>query len=167
MIELYLPHQKLKSYIFYEKFINLLIIDGKKSKASLLFLAALNLLKYKLLKHLETTSSRAYQAISIGDVVEQAINNCMPSLEVRKVRVAGTTYLVPAMIAKKKQQTLAIRWMIESAKIKKKTSKLTFAECLAQEIFDAFYKQGHARNKRNELHRLAEANRAYIRYRWW
>lgn len=146
-------------FIFSEKFINFLIIDGKKVKAYKLFSLTLEYLQQKTRKHT--------QNVTAPEIIDQAIRNCMPSLEVRKVRVAGTTYLVPAMIPKKKQETLAIRWIIEAAKKKKKTSKLGFAQCLAEEIYDAFSKQGFARTKRNELHRLAEANRAYIRYRWW
>lgn len=147
------------SFIFSEKFINFLIIDGKKIKAYKVFFLMLEFLQQKTRKH--------DQALAAPEIMDQAIRNCMPSLEVRKVRVAGTTYLVPAMIPKKKQETLAIRWIIEAAKKKKKTSKFSFAQCLAEEIYDAFLKQGYARTKRNELHRLAEANRAYIRYRWW
>lgn len=151
---------QLNSFLFSEKFINLLILNGKKVKAYKLFFTMLEFLKQKMEKQSETP-------LCALEIVEHAILNCMPSLEVRKVRVAGTTYLVPAMIPKKKQEALAMRWIIEAAKKKKKTSKLTFAQCLAEEIFDAFLKQGYARTKRNELHRLAEANRAYIRYRWW
>ena len=147
------------SFIFSEKFINFLIIDGKKVKAYKLF--------FLMLEFLQQKTRKQDQALAAPEIMEQAIRNCMPSLEVRKVRVAGTTYLVPAMIPKKKQETLAIRWIIEAAKKKKKTSKFSFAQCLAEEIHDAFLKQGYARTKRNELHRLAEANRAYIRYRWW
>jgi small subunit ribosomal protein S7 len=147
------------SFIFSEKFINFLIIDGKKVKAYKLF--------FLMLESLQKKTRKQAEVLTAPEIMEQAIRNCMPSLEVRKVRVAGTTYLVPAMIPKKKQETLAIRWIIEAAKKKKNTSKLSFAECLAEEVYDAFSKQGYARTKRNELHRLAEANRAYIRYRWW
>lgn len=147
------------SFIFSEKFINFLIIDGKKVKAYKLF--------FLMLEYLQQKTRKQDQIFTAPEIMEQAIRNCMPSLEVRKVRVAGTTYLVPAMIPKKKQETLAIRWIIEAAKKKKKTSKLSFAQCLSEEIYEAFSKQGYARTKRNELHRLAEANRAYIRYRWW
>lgn len=147
------------SSIFSEKFINFLILDGKKIKASKIFFFMLESLQQKTRTQAET--------LSAPEILEQAIQNCMPSLEVRKVRVAGTTYLVPAMIPKKKQEAVAIRWLVEAAKKKKKTSTLSFARCLAEEIYDAFSKQGYARTKRNELHRLAEANRAYIRYRWW
>lgn len=151
---------RLNSFIFSEKFINLLILDGKKTKAYNLFFSTLEFLKQKI----EKQNNKSLSAL---ELVEHAILNCMPNLEVRKVRVAGTTYLVPAMIPKKKQEALAMRWIIEAAKKKKKTSKLNFAQCLADEIYDAFLKQGYAHTKRNELHRLAEANRAYIRYRWW
>ena len=88
-------------------------------------------------------------------------------MEVRKVRRAGTTYSVPAILSVKKQESLALKWIIESAKQRKKTSSFTFSQCLASEILEASKKAGHARLKRDELHRLAEANRAYIRYRWW
>ena len=154
----------LNSFIFSEKFINLLMIDGKKIKAYNLFFKMLEILKEKTGKQKKNELS---SSSSPPIIVEHAILNCMPSLEVRKVRIAGTTYLVPAMIPKKKQEALAMRWIIEAAKKKKKTSKFSFAQCLAEEIHDAFLKQGYARTKRNELHRLAEANRAYIRYRWW
>lgn len=151
---------ELNSFLFSEKFINLLILNGKKIKAYKLFFTMLEFLKQKAEKQNEIS-------LSALEIMEHAILNCMPSLEVRKVRVAGTTYLVPAMIPKKKQEALAMRWIIEAAKKKKKTSRLIFAQCLSDEIFDAFLKQGYARTKRNELHRLAETNRAYIRYRWW
>jgi len=160
-----LKTEELNSFIFTEKFINLLIKDGKKITAYKLFFTMFELLKQKVDK--QNNKSLNINQLSASMIVDQAILNCMPSLEVRKVRVAGTTYLVPAMIAKKKQEALAMRWIIEAAKKKKKVSKLSFAQCLADEIFDAFLKQGYARTKRNELHRLAEANRAYIRYRWW
>ena len=146
-----------KTFVFSEKFVNLLLRDGKKLKAWKIYFTMLELLKSKVVE----------QDLSVFEIVERALNNCTPSLEVRKVRVAGTTYLVPTMISKKKQQAIAMRWIIEAAKKKKKTTKLSFAQCVADEIFDAFLKQGYARTKTNELHHLAEANRASRRYRWW
>lgn len=100
-------------------------------------------------------------------LVKIAINNVKPSLEVRKVRIAGTTYQVPAILEKKKSISQAIRWIIESARTRKNRSKSTFSVCLAEEFLDAFQKQGKARQKRDQLHNIASANRAYIRYRWW
>ena len=96
---------QLNSFLFSEKFINLLILNGKKVKAYKLFFTMLEFLKQKMEKQSETP-------LSALEIVEHAILNCMPSLEVRKVRVAGTTYLVPAMIPKKKQEALAMRLII-------------------------------------------------------
>ena len=100
-------------------------------------------------------------------LISQALENSTPSLEVRKVRVAGSTYLVPSILSKKKQETLALKWLLEAAKKRKKNSNASFAACLADEILDASRKVGYARQKRDELHRIAQANRASIRYRWW
>lgn len=158
-------------YIFSNKFINLLMIDGKKAKASKLFFEMLLFLKKRIDgdsdKKINNLSKSILYDLSTLYYLSQAIQNVMPSVEVRKVRVAGSTYLVPAILSKKRQESLAIKWIIDSAKKKQKSSKLKFGQCLADEIYDAFKKQGQARQKRDELHRLAEANRAYIRYRWW
>jgi small subunit ribosomal protein S7 len=162
--------QQKNYFIFSEKFVNFLMIDGKKLKAYSLYFTTLELIKDKwanLLEKKPGISTDSTKTCSVLEIVSQSMENCMPNLEVRKVRVAGSTYLVPTMISKKKQEAFAMRWIIEAARKKKKITKLTFSQCLADEIFDAFLKQGYARQKRDELHRLAEANRAYIRYRWW
>ena len=110
---------ELNSFLFSEKFINLLILNGKKIKAYKLFFSTLEFLKQKAEKQSENS-------LSALEIVEHAILHCMPSLEVRKVRVAGTTYLVPAMIPKKKQEALAMRWIIEAAKKKEKSKQINF-----------------------------------------
>ncbi len=97
----------------------------------------------------------------------EAVNNVKPSVEVKRVRVYGKIYQVPAIVNEKRQQALAIRWILDSAKKKKKDSNLDFAECLALELFNALKKSGEARKKRNMVHQLAESNRAYIRFKWW
>jgi len=104
----------------------------------------------------------------IINIFEKAILNLQPFFEVKKVRIAGNTYQVPANLSKKRKEKKAMNWLIESAKEKKKknTSK-NFENCLALEIYDAFLKQGTARQKRNDLHKLAEANRAFSHFRWW
>jgi small subunit ribosomal protein S7 len=154
-----------------EKIINLLMKHGKKLQATNLFFETLLLLKKKMTYIPKKTSSSNHtvvsQHVSVLEIVESAIQNVTPYLEVRKVRVAGSTYLVPSILSKKKQESLAIRWLIDSAKKKQKNTRLNFSECFADEIIDASKKQGQARQKRDELHRLAEVNRAYIRYRWW
>lgn len=104
---------------------------------------------------------------SFSNFLLQAINNVKPCLEVRKVRIGRRTYLVPAILSEKRQETLAIKWIIDASRAKKKNGKYPFVEYLASELFDAYFKQGLARQKRNELHKLAQSNRAHTRYRWW
>ena len=196
----------------YEKFINLLMIHGKKIKAynilydTLKFLEAKNLSLAKsnqvesvLLDPQQSRSNFPFaeknevftaskltlltksndkdQRINDNQFFKdtlltfnflfKAIKNVKPSVEVRKVRKGGRIYQVPALIPKKRQEALAIRWIIDAAKIRKKNSKISFAECLAIEFIEASKNQGKPRQKRDELHKLAELNRAYIRFRWW
>lgn len=161
--------------LFFKKFTNLLMKDGKKIKASKIVFDMLAVLKKRIKKDLEKKNhgpcSQDFFEIPVNfellRLLSQAIENVTPNLEVRKVRVAGSTYLVPAVLSKKKQETLALKWLIESTKKRQKNSKLDFATCLADEFLDASKKLGQARQKRDELHRLALLNRAYIRYRWW
>lgn len=157
--------------ILFQKFTNLLMQDGKKIKASKIVFTTLITLKKRIKKNLEkknqTIQTENALNFTLLHLISRALDNITPSLEVRKVRVAGSTYIVPAIISKKKQETLALKWLIESAKKRQKTSKLDFSTCLADEIIDASRKLGQARQKRDELHRLAQQNRAYIRYRWW
>lgn len=106
--------------------------------------------------------------ISIFTIINKAIDNVKPFFEVKKVRVAGTTVQVPSLVQPNRQESLAINWILQSAfERKKKNPSQTFENCLALEIYEAFLKQGQARNKRNELHKLAEANRAFSHFRWW
>ena len=180
--------------LFFKKLTNLIMKDGKKIKASKILFKTLIILKQKLKKVLEknmflskskdlehnflekstvksTSQLRNLKTDSLDfllfSLLSQAVENVTPNLEVRKVRVAGSTYLVPAVLSKKKQETLALKWLLESAQKRQKNSKLDFSTCLADEILDASRKIGQARQKRDELHRLAQTNRAYIRYRWW
>lgn len=157
--------------LFFKKFTNLLMIDGKKTKASKIIFNMLLILKKRIKKDLEKKNQPSQKELPLNftllRVISRALENITPSLEVRKVRVAGSTYIVPAVLSKKKQETLALKWIIESAKKRQKNSKLDFSTCLADEILDASRKLGQARQKRDELHRLAQLNRAYIRYRWW
>lgn len=192
----------------YEKFINLLMIHGKKIKAynilydTLKFLEAKNLSLPKSNQVesvlLDPQRSRKTSDSVVAEKNElyfsndkdkkvndnklafnhkntlltfnflfKAIKNVKPSVEVRKVRKGGRIYQVPALIPKKRQEALAIRWIIDAAKIRKKNLKISFAECLAIEFIEASKNQGKPRQKRDELHKLAELNRAYIRFRWW
>ena len=101
------------------------------------------------------------------NILSTLVENVRPCIEIRKVRVARATYQVPAQISKSKGQTLALRWIVEFAKKRKSSDKISFAEALAQELRLAHKKQGQVRDRRSQLHRLAEANRSYMRYRWW
>ena len=173
--------------LFIKKFTNFLMKDGKKIKASKIIFNMLVILKKKIKKDLEK-NNKLHSNLLLNDpqfqnlglthkkmsinflllrLTLKAIENITPSLEVRKVRIAGSTYLVPSILSKKKQETLALKWLIEAAQKRQKSSKLGFSTCLAEEILDASRKLGQARQKRDELHRLALMNRAYIRYRWW
>lgn len=100
------------------------------------------------------------------NILYQAIENVKPPLELRKVRKGGTTYQVPAIVSQKRQERLAIKWIIESAKKKNKKSN-SFSESLVTEILEAFNKTGRVRQRRDETLKIAEFNRAYTRYRWW
>lgn len=106
------------------------------------------------------------QITNVFSILERAISNVSPFLEIRKVRVSGKTRQIPSMIQHNRQQTLAIRWLIEGAEKRKKKNN-TFADCLAAEFLGAVDKQGQARQKRNELHKIAHSNRTFLRYRWW
>ena len=122
--------------------------------------------------HLQPIGREPQKTLSIEktlntfQVLQQGVQNVQPYLEVRKVRVSGKTRQVPSMIGKKRQQTLGLRWLIEAARNRKKQN-MTFADSLALEFLDAFEKQGGARQKRNEFHKIAHANRTFLRYRWW
>jgi small subunit ribosomal protein S7 len=156
--------------LFCTKFINILTRDGKKLKASKLFFDTCLQLKKQKAVDAEKNKKRGYTLdgeTSLSTLFSQAVENVTPTLEVRKVRIAGSTYLVPTVLSKKKQTSLALKWIIQSAIQRKKNSKHPFSHCLAEELLDASKKAGLARQKRDDLHRLAEANRAYIRYRWW
>lgn len=102
-----------------------------------------------------------------NNILYQAIENVKPPLELRRVRKGGTTYQVPAIVSQKRQERLAIKWIIESALKRKNKKGNTFPESLVTEILEAFNKTGQPRQKRDEILKIAEYNRAYTRYRWW
>jgi len=141
------------------------MIDGKKSRAFKCICDALFYLKrYTVTNDSTNVASQAYDG---ANILATAIKNVTPSVEVKKVRRAGNTFLIPAILSQHKAETLAMRWIIESARKKQRNSTQSFAECLADEIYQAFNKQGKARQKRDELHTIATQNRANIRFRWW
>lgn len=97
------------------------------------------------------------------EVFEQAVRNASPVLEVKPRRVGGATYQVPVEVAPDRRTTLALRWMLQAAKSRGGSS---MSQRLASELMDAFNNQGSAVRRKEEAHRMAEANRAFAHYRW-
>lgn len=133
------------------RFINRMMKGGKKAVAEGVFYKAMEIVEQK-------TGKPAME------VFEQAIENVAPQVEVRPRRVGGQTYQVPMEVRAERRRSLAIRWIVSSLQ-RKKTGRPAH-ERLAQEIIDAYNKTGGAYKKREDTHRMAEANRAFAHYRW-
>ncbi len=132
------------------RFINCVMKDGKKSVAQSVVYDALEIVEKK-------TGKPALQ------VFEEAINNVKPQLEVRSRRVGGSTYQVPTEVRPERQIALAIRWLINYARLRPEKG---MARKLAGEFMDASQQRGGAVKKREDTHRMAEANKAFAHYRW-
>ena len=132
------------------KFMNSVMLDGKKSIAEGIVYTAL-----------ETVEQRAKRE-PIG-VFHDALNNIKPGIEVRSRRVGGATYQVPVEVRPERAQALAIRWLISAARGRAET---TMAARLSGELMDAANNRGNAVKKREDAHRMADANRAFSHYRW-
>ena len=132
------------------RFINKLIKGGKKSVAERIFYGALQDVG-------ETTGRNPL------DVLQQAMRNVLPQVEVRGRRVGGATYQVPLEVRADRQVALAIRWLISNAR---ERPERTMRERLANELAEASQNQGGAVRRREEMHRMAEANKAFAHYRW-
>jgi small subunit ribosomal protein S7 len=132
------------------KFINCMMSRGKKSKAENIFYKSLTLIE-------EKTGQPGI------NVFKQAINNAKPSLEVKSRRVGGATYQVPVEVRLERRNALAIRWLIGFAR---ERSEKTMEERLAAEIMACFRNEGNTIKKKEDTHRMAEANRAFAHYRW-
>ena len=132
------------------KFMNSLMKDGKKSAAGNIVYGAFEIVEAKVKQDPIT-------------VFHTALDNIRPSVEVRSRRVGGATYQVPVEVRTDRQQALAIRWLIESAR---KRGENTMRERLSGELMDALNGRGQAVKKREDTHRMADANRAFSHYRW-
>ena len=132
------------------KFMNSVMLDGKKAVAEAIVYGAL-----------QTVEQRAKRE-PIG-VFHHALNNVKPGIEVRSRRVGGATYQVPVEVRPERAQALAIRWLIAAARAR---SENTMAARLSGELMDAANNRGNAVKKREDTHRMAEANRAFSHYRW-
>ena len=104
---------------------------------------------------------------SLLSCLEFAVKNVEPSLEVRKKKIAGITRQIPCIVPKPRGQGLAIRWLISAAQERRRKEGQPFYKSLAEELVNAYYKRGEPRQKRDSLHKVAESNRSFLRYRWW
>ena len=132
------------------KLINSIMLDGKKGVAQKVVYGAFDIIKEKTEK-------------DPLDVFTTALENIMPSLEVKARRVGGATYQVPIEVRPERRQTLGLRWLVSYARAR---SERTMQERLAGEILDACNNAGGAFKKKEDTHRMAEANRAFAHYRW-
>ena len=144
-----LPDPKYKDLIL-AKFTNSLMFDGKKSVAEKIIYSAFDIIEKKA----------GQDPLKI---FHEAIENVRPSVEVRSRRVGGATYQVPIEVRAARRQALAIRWIVELAR---KRSENTMTERLSGELLDAANNRGAAVKKREDTHKMAEANKAFSHYRW-
>jgi small subunit ribosomal protein S7 len=133
-----------------QQLINKVMIDGKKSLAERIVYEALDILSKK-------TGQPPVQAL------EESIKALTPVLEVRSRRVGGATYQVPVEVPPRRGRTLAIRWLVEFARQRREK---TMAERLANELIDAQSQQGNAYKRKDDIYRMAQANKAFAHYRW-
>lgn len=143
------PDPKYNSVLI-SKFINNFLWDGKRSVAQRILYGALN--------HIEKLTKEDGLA-----VFEKALNNVKPVLQVRPRRVGGATYQIPMEVKPKRKESLAIKWIIQAARAR---PEHRMEERLAQEIIAASRHEGAAMKKREEVHRMAEANKAFAHFRW-
>ena len=144
------PDAKYNSKLV-SKFVNCLMWGGKKSTAQRVFYDAMDIIS-KNVKDAEAL-----------EVFEKAINNVKPLLEVRSKRIGGASYQVPMQVSTRRQQSLAFRWILASARGKKGKP---MCERLASELIDAFNEHGGAMTTRENIHRMAEANKAFAHFAW-
>ncbi|ABE40414.1 30S ribosomal protein S7 [Rhodopseudomonas pseudopalustris] len=144
-----LPDPKFGNIVV-TKFMNSVMYAGKKSVAERIVYGALDLIEAKT------------KQPPLG-VFEQALDNVMPAIEVRSRRVGGATYQVPVEVRSTRRQALGIRWLITAARGR---NEKTMTERLSAELLDASNNRGNAVKKREDVHKMAEANRAFSHYRW-
>jgi small subunit ribosomal protein S7 len=135
------------------KFMNMIMISGKKSAAEHIIYGAIDTIA-------DRKKIPAEEAVS---VLETALENVKPAVEVKSRRVGGATYQVPIEVRPVRRQTLAMRWVIDAAR---KRSEKSMAMRLANELLEASENRGTAVKKREDTHRMAEANKAFAHYRW-
>src|SRR6476659_5769448 len=133
------------------KFINCLMWDGKKTVAQKVFYDATDIIGKKM------------KDVPVLEVFENAINNVKPYVEVRSKRVGGANYQVPMQVNKRRQQSLAFRWLLAACR---EAGGRPMADRLADELMAAYRKEGKAMNTREQTHRMADANKAFAHFAW-
>lgn len=136
--------------VMLHKLINKIMKQGKKITAEKILLQSLTYIEDK-------SRENPYS------IVIKAIQNVMPAVEVKSIRVAGSTYMVPVEVSLERQLSLAIRWIVDNARTRK---ELHMYQRLGIELLDAYNRTGMSVKKKEELHKMAEANRAFAHYRW-
>ena len=144
-----IPDHKFKDIVL-TKFMNRIMLDGKKSISEKIVYGAFDILSKKIDK----------EPLKF---FHEALDNVKPNLEVKSRRVGGATYQVPMEVRPRRAQTLAMKWIVDCAV---KRNEKTMRERVAGEIFDAYNNKGNAVKKREETHKMAEANRAFSHFRW-
>ena len=144
-----LPDHKFKDLVI-AKFMNRIMLDGKKSVSEKIVYGAFDIVSKKTDKE-------------PLEFFHEALANVKPNLEVKSRRVGGATYQVPMEVRPRRAQTLAMKWIVDSAL---KRNEKTMRERIASEIMDAHNNKGNAVKKREETHKMAEANRAFSHFRW-
>ena len=132
------------------KFINVVMLHGKKAVAEGIV--------YGAFEYIETNAKK-----SPLDIFQQALANCKPVVEVKSRRVGGANYQVPVEVKSKRAQALAIRWLVDSAR-KRKDKHMS--DKIFNELYDAYEKKGAAVKKREDVHKMAESNKAFAHFRW-
>jgi small subunit ribosomal protein S7 len=145
-----LPDPKFGSEVI-SRFINMVMQSGKKSVAERIVYGAI-----------DTIEERNKSATPV-ELIEQALDNVSPMVEVKSRRVGGATYQVPVEVRPKRRQALAMRWIIDAARSR---SEKSMPQRLAGELLEAMEQRGSAVKKREDVHRMAEANKAFSHYRW-
>ena len=145
-----LPDPKFGSEMI-TRFVNMVMNSGKKSVAERIVYGAI------------TTIEEKNKSASAVELVETALENVSPMVEVKSRRVGGATYQVPVEVRPKRRTTLAMRWIIDAAR---KRGEKSMPKRLAGELLDAVEQRGSAVKKREDVHRMAEANKAFSHYRW-
>ena len=147
-----LPDPKFNSVLL-AKFMNMVMERGKKSVAERIVYGAID-------RMAEKTGRPAEQTL---DLLTQALDNVKPMVEVKSRRVGGATYQVPVEVRSTRRQTLAMRWVIDAAQAR---SEKSMSQRLAAELLEASENRGAAVRKREDTHRMADANKAFAHYRW-